>query len=287
MTPNAVPPLAVIVPSTDDPLLIESVRALLRCNHSIRAEIIVVLNGSSRQYSQATVAAFHSAEDVTVLELPRRGIAVARNAGVRHARAPKLLMFDSDCQPAASDYLTTISIALDSASIVVGPVEFLSENAALISRAYAALRNEDYRLHHLARLYSPNIGFTRSTFEGVGGYHEGLVSGEDSEMGFRLLAAGHTPTPVVRALIHHRQRVTLGRAAAIWFGYGRAKGFQVRRGPIYAQTILNDIKYVLSPLGKYHHRIDRLPSTLLLRPILAVAFQVGCVVGLLTARADC
>lgn len=278
-----VPPLSVIIPAANDPLLVESVMSLLACNEGIGAEIIIVLNGSSPEYLRETTLQLAASVGVRIIGMPMQSLPKARNFGIRHARGKKLLMFDSDCRPKFDDYLMRVCAALDAAPIVVGPVEFHALGGTRVDKAYAALRDLDYQLHQRSRLYSPNIAYRKDIIESVGLYDEQLVTGEDSDFGHRVVAAGYLPRSIKLAIVCHRQHASLRTAIATWYQYGSAKGVQLSKGPFRVQSTLRDLRYVASPLGNYFRRAGGLISTLWLRPTLACAFQAGFLVALLAA----
>ena len=207
----------------------------------------------------------------------------ARNIGVRNSLAEKILMFDSDCRPESQDYLSSVAKSLDHSQIVLGVVRFKSLVKSRISKGYAALRQLDYDLHQLNRLYTPNLAYHSKVFDTVGPYLERLTTGEDAEWGSRALAAGYQVRRVDAPVIHF-QNASLNRAVRTWFLYGRAKGVQIRRkhpGWIFP---LHDLTYVISPLGSFISKAGGSSTTLWLRIPLSFAFQTGFLTGLLSRK---
>lgn len=284
MTTRLDPQLSVIIPVSNDPGIVDCVQSLISCNE-LATEVIVVLNGATESYTGAVKQQLVAHDCVRFVEMKERSIAGARNRGILAARASKILMFDSDCRPETSGYLTSVAGSLDDAYVVLGPVRFRSLSESRISKAYAALRQLDYDLHQLNRVYTPNLAFRSTVADAVGAYNERLVMGEDSEWGFRVLAAGYTVRRIDATVIH-RQIASIHDALRTWFLYGRGKGAQVRGNRSTGHSLLLDVAYVIAPLGSYFSPAGRGLTTLWLRPMLAWAFQVGFFAEMLSKRGD-
>ncbi len=278
------PQLSVIIPVSDDPDILDCVKSLVLPNE-LRVELIVVLNGATKVYAKNVKKKLKLYNYVRIIEMTESSIPGARNLGVRNALAPKILMFDSDCRPLSQGYLSSVAKSLDHSQIVLGVVRFKSSSDSLISTGYAALRQLDYNLHQLSRVYSPNIAYQFSVFDTVGPYLERLVTGEDAEWGSRVLAAGYQ-VQRIDATVIHLQNASLSRAMRTWFQYGRAKGVQIRgkhSGWIYP---IRDLVYVISPLGSYISKAEGNLTTLWLRIALSFAFQIGFLTGLVFKKED-
>jgi glycosyltransferase involved in cell wall biosynthesis len=274
----------VIIPVSDDPGIVDCVQSLISC-HEPTVEVIVVLNGATESYTSAVKQQLVAHDWVRFVEIKERSIPGARNRGVQSARAPKILMFDSDCRPETTGYLTSVAESLGDADVVLGPVQFRSLGESRLSTAYAALRQLDYDLHQLNRLYSPNLAYRSTVVDAVGAYNERLVTGEDSEWGFRVLAAGYAVRRIDATVIH-KQNASLRDALRTWFLYGRAKGAQAWGSRSTEHSLLSDLAYVFAPLGSYLSTAGGVFTTLWLRPMLACAFQAGFFAELLLKREE-
>lgn len=214
-----------------------------------------------------------------------KSIPGARNLGVRNALASKILMIDSDCRPESQGYLSSIAKSLDHSQIVLGVVRFESLTESLISKGYAALRQLDYDLHQLSRIYTPNLAYQSTVFDTVGPYLERLVTGEDAEWGSRVLAAGYKVLRIDAAVIH-LQNASFGGAVRTWFQYGRAKGVQIKGKHSGRSSIINDLMYIIAPLGSYISKAGASWTTLWLRIALSCSFQTGFLTALLSKQKD-
>jgi glycosyltransferase involved in cell wall biosynthesis len=90
------PALSVVVPTRDRPDALRACLAALADQRDAgRIEFVVVDDGSVARESVAQVVA--TLRGARCVRQPARGVAAARNAGVREARAPLVLFTDDDC----------------------------------------------------------------------------------------------------------------------------------------------------------------------------------------------
>lgn len=174
------PDISVVVPALNEiygvPKLLESLK-----NQKTRFdfETVIADNGSD----DGTYEYLQKRGDVRVVRVEKKGIAVARNAATRSAKAPYLLQTDADTN-LPSNWVETMGRKLvdEKLDIVSGPVAFESENRLqklIISSAYGALPPIVNAIQNFLpkgvrnNLYSgANFGFTRRSFNAVGGYDE-------------------------------------------------------------------------------------------------------------------
>lgn len=284
MSTDLNPQLSVIIPVSDDPGIVDCVQSLIPSDE-LRVEVIVVLNGATKVFTESVKKKLESYNYVRIIEMTEPSIPGARNLGVRNALAAKILMFDSDCRPESQGYLSSVAKSLDHSQIIVGVVRFKSLTESRISKGYAALRQLDYDLHQLNRLYTPNLAYQSTVFDTVGPYLESLVTGEDAEWGSRVLTAGYQVRRIDATVIHF-QNASLGRAVRTWFLYGRAKGVQIRGKHSGWISPIHDLAYVIAPLGSYISKAGGSLTTLWLRISLSCAFQTGFLTGLLSRMED-
>lgn len=282
MSTDLNPQLSIIIPVSDDPGIVDCVQSLIPSDN-LRFEVIVVLNGAKKAYTKNVKEKLESYNYVRIIEMTEPSIPAARNLGVRTALAAKILMFDSDCRPESQGYLSSVAKSLDHSQIVLGAVRFESLTESRISKGYAALRQLDYDLHQLRRIYTPNLAYNATVFDTVGPYLERLVTGEDAEWGSRVLAAGYQVRRIDATVIH-LQSASLGRAVRTWLLYGRAKGVQIRGNQTGWISLIHDMVYVIAPLGSYISKAGGSWTTLWLRILLSCGFQIGFLTGLLSRK---
>jgi GT2 family glycosyltransferase len=174
-------------------------------------ELIVVDNGTDRVLPGAAVHA-----------PGQRSSYHARNAGADRARGEWLLFLDSDCRPRPTlidDYFA--ELIDERCGAVAGRVMAAPEQDALVAR-YARSRGHLSQAAHMRDDHLPygitaNLLVRRAALEQVGGFHEGLRSGGDADLCWRLQEAGWTIAYREPAAVEHRHReriVPLARQAA-------------------------------------------------------------------------
>jgi cellulose synthase/poly-beta-1,6-N-acetylglucosamine synthase-like glycosyltransferase len=185
-------------------------------------EVIVVDDGS-RDATAAIVEAHPLG--VRLLRQAHRGAAAARNRGVAAARGQLLLFTDADCRP-RPDW------ALEMARPLVMPGGpsgskglFETDQRSLLAR-FAQAEYEEKERRMLGRASVPfadtaAAAYRASVFREFGGFRSDLGAVEDTELAFRLAAAGHriVVAPAARVLHQHPERLRdyLGRK----WRYGR------------------------------------------------------------------
>ncbi|MHC4946692.1 MAG: glycosyltransferase family 2 protein [Planctomycetota bacterium] len=167
-------------------------------------EIIFVDDGSTDD-SAAIAGEF----PVRCLSGPGRGPGAARNLGWRAARAPLVWFVDSDCvaEPGALErllpHLETPGVAGVSGSY--GNLVPESLLACLIHEEIVERhRRMPTKVNFLATF---NVLYRRSVLEAVGGFDERYLKGQDAELAFRVLEAGHELHFELASRVgHHHER---------------------------------------------------------------------------------
>lgn len=229
--------LTVVVPARDRPDLLD------RCLAALAGlAVVVVDDGSEQRDAVAAVAAAHGARllrhDVA------RGPASARNAGAAATHTEAVAFVDSDCVADArslrrlADHLRDDTVALVAPR--VRPVAPGASGASGALAGFASARSpldigdQPARVRPDGRVtYVPSttVVLRRAAFTAVGGFDEGLRTGEDVDICWRLHDAGWTLRydPAVH-VHHHEPRSWLG-----WLDrrrrYGTSAGALARRHP--------------------------------------------------------
>jgi len=173
------------------------------CLHSLLAqsrppdEIIVVNNASTDQ--TGTVA--RSIAGVTVIDEPRKGLVVAREAGRRQASGDVLAYIDADCRVPLQwlEHVERRFLERDGLVAVTGPYRFYDWDWAsrALLRAYDLLvaPMTHVVVHHAfgvgAVLYGGNFAVTRNALDKIKGFDCRIeFHGEDTNLGRRLTPCG-------------------------------------------------------------------------------------------------
>ena len=213
MTPEAV----IIIPHRND------LDRLMRCLSAVMAqmvpgvEVVVVDNGSTIDVAGPVAARF---PQVRLVEEPRPGAALARNAGVAATTAGRLIFLDADCLPQPGWLAAALSVDEAEADFVGGAVPVFDESAPRNgAQGFEAVFAFDIAAYARSGFVgSGNMTVTRRVFEAVGGFRPAVS--EDKEWclragskGFRLgyapdMAAGHPSRADWSALRRKWRRLT-------------------------------------------------------------------------------
>jgi glycosyltransferase involved in cell wall biosynthesis len=139
--------------------------------------------------------------DTKLFSLPGQSIGALRNFGARQARGRYISFVDADCEIVPFYFDAALEELRTSGASATGDVYDTSPNPGWIEGAW-------HDLHYLENardveyLNAGNLFIDVVAFNGVSGFREELVTGEDAELGQRLNAAGHRirTNPAVRAI---------------------------------------------------------------------------------------
>jgi glycosyltransferase involved in cell wall biosynthesis len=151
-------------------------------------ELIYVDNGStdgSREFLQSWESKGLKWQDVN-----GGTIAGMRNSGARQSSGTYLSFIDADCSVPESYFEEAIEVLRSTGAAATGCEIHVPENPHWLEAAW-------HDLHYFGRdrfvpyLNSGNFFVSRAAFQAVGGFREDMVTGEDAEIGQRLVSAGH------------------------------------------------------------------------------------------------
>ncbi len=223
--------ISVIVPVRNGmPWLEEQLRALAeqRCNEPW--EIVIADNGStddSRLVVQEWANDSHAIRLVDASEA--KGAGATRNAGAGAAQGEVLAFCDADdvVQPG---WLTAHASALADADVSGGVVDFWSLNGLTPpSPAAYAPPPATSQFGFLPAAMSCNLAIRRRAFEDIGGFAEDLMTGEDTDLCWRLQLAGQRYVLSVDAVVARRERRGFGPVFSRFTAYGRCGPVLYRR----------------------------------------------------------
>jgi glycosyltransferase involved in cell wall biosynthesis len=178
-------------------------RYLPACLHSLLAqsrrpdEILVINNASTDE----TSAVAQQIPFIHVVDEPRKGLVVAREAGRRHSSGDVLVYVDADCR-APLMWLSRIEARFlgDPALVALsGPYRYYDWDwwGRLLLRAYdlTLAPGTQVLVKHVLRigtiLYGGNFAVRRRALDQIGGFDTAIdFHGEDTNLGRRLFAVG-------------------------------------------------------------------------------------------------
>jgi glycosyltransferase involved in cell wall biosynthesis len=124
-----------------------------------------------------------------VESLPGVSIGALRNAGARVSRAEYVSFIDADCTIPSDYFEAAIAVLTTTGAVATGCEAHAPEDGHWIERTWHSLHyvGRDREVHYLN---SANFFIRRDAFDRIGGFREDLRTGEDAEIGQRLIASG-------------------------------------------------------------------------------------------------
>lgn len=173
--------------------------------------VIVVDDGSTDD--TAAVAARLGA---SVIRQPNAGPATARNVGAAAAAGDVVVFTDADCAP-APDFLAELLAPLADPTVAGVQGAYRTRQTSLVAR-FAQLEFED-RYAFVARRPTIDLvatyasAYRKAVFDAAGGFDTSfcVADNEDTELSYRLSAAGRRLVFAPAAIVYHRHPATLFR----------------------------------------------------------------------------
>lgn len=223
----ALPFASVIIPTySRASQLARCLQALAASSCSFdRFEVIVVNDGGEELRAES----FGELPfDLTVLEQPNTGPAVARNHGAEHARGEMLAFTDDDCMPNPL-WLDSLITAFegDRTALIGGLTEnVLQENCfSQTSQMLVSYIYEYYAANNLSMRFfaSNNMACSRSRFLEIGGFSDQFraAGAEDRDFSRRWINAGNKLHFTRDAVVLHAHDLNLSSFCKQHFNYGR------------------------------------------------------------------
>jgi succinoglycan biosynthesis protein ExoA len=244
-------PVSVIMPvRNEERNLAESVSHVL--SQSYPGELEVVLSVGPSSDKTAKIARELAARDprVRVVANPSGQIPSALNAAVRASRHPVIVRVDARSRLPAGYLATAVRALHQTGAVNVGGVmaaEGITPFQQAVAWAMTSPAGVGSARFHTGGSAGPSesvyLGtFRREAIEGVGGYDEQYLRGEDWEMNHRIRAAGGLIWFQPELRVTYRPRTNVRALASQYFLYGRWRRAVARQ---HAGTIT--LRYLAPP----------------------------------------
>lgn len=207
---------------------------------------ILVIDNNSKDDTPQVVEEFarRTSGRFRYLFEPLQGLSRARNTGIRNAKGDVIAFTDDDviAEPdwlhRLTEHLSTGDWAGAGGKIVPPrafvPPRWLQVGGTLDMGGALALFDLGDNAQSLERApYGANMAFAKTVFEKYGLFREdlgrcgaGLLSGEDTEFGNRLIEAGERLRYQPASIVHHpvaEERLKKSYFRAWWFSFGRTR----------------------------------------------------------------
>jgi len=186
---------------------------------------VMVVDDGSKDSTQSIVADFPLVKNILQ---PNRGLSVARNVGMQAATGEIIAYTDSDCMPDSDWLYFLVSTLLHSSYAAVGGPNLNPPAQGPIPAAVAACPGapthvllSDTEAEHIPGC---NMAYWKSVLEEIGGFDpEFRTAGDDVDLCWMLMQAGHRVGFSPSALVWHHRRFTMQAYFRQQKGYGEAE----------------------------------------------------------------
>ncbi len=223
------PFFSIIVPTYNRPAqLANCLQSLVYLDYPRERYEVIVVDDGSQTPTETVVSSFTNRLNITLIEQPHSGPAMARNEGVMHAKGEFLAFTDDDCTP-APDWLKTLAVRfIEAPDRMVGGRSlnmfvnnpYSTASDLLIRYLYAYYNTDPDRAYFLT---TNNLALPIDGFRKIGGFDTLFLraAAEDREFCERWLRHGFRMTYAPEVLIYHAHRLTLSSFCRQQFNYGR------------------------------------------------------------------
>jgi len=212
----------------------------------------------------------------------------ARNRGAERGSAPWILFIDADVEPPADlvERYFAVEPGDDVGVLAGGIVDAALPAEPTVAERYAVSAEQMSQQNTLragawAYAQTANAMIRRTAFEQVGGFEEGIRSGGDADMCFRLRVAGWSIDGRLDARVVHRNRATVMEffrqkarhgAGAAWLDQRYPGSFPARPRRPWLRRLLREIKMSVPMLLRAERQE---PARLLFATAAVWAFELG------------
>lgn len=259
--------IAVVVPALNAADTIGEQIAAVLADRDERVELVLVNNGSTDATLETMHALSSGHERITIVSEPRRGVNLARNAGIAATDAPIVLLCDADDE-IEPGWINALASALETFDLVGGALRHVSRNGKVMSEA--ALPD----MHNVFGWGVPYgwggaCGMRRATWLQSGGFDSTMSGGGDeADFFIRAQIDGATFTWRENAVVRCTQREDTAKHARRrrdegWrnltrcYWYGRLRGWP-RYGHFWEDVLKSALLLPMAPFSAHWRSVLQL-----------------------------
>ncbi len=202
-------PVTVVIPALNAASTLGAqLEALRGQTYAAPFEVIVVDNGSTDATAAIAQSYLSDTFSVRVVSEPRRGVNLARNAGVAAAADGLIVLCDAD-DIVFPEWLESLTAAYVDGAWLAGDLDPELLNSEDTRQMWGVTRRVEHRgtQPYVDTAFGGNCAFTRRMWEDVGHFDETMSGhGDETEFFLRAWAHGYRVEWAPGAVIHYRLR---------------------------------------------------------------------------------
>lgn len=205
-------------------------------------EIIVVDNGSTDN----SINNINNYKSIAIYHKPGCTIGAVRNAGASIASNQILAFIDADCVVCPNWRKHTIITLVDNNIGATGSKVDIPDDSVWIERAWYSQRDD--KCTTVKYINSGNLVVRKSVFDEVGGFSEDLITGEDSELGWRIDKSGYLilNNPKIKAThLGNPKNLRKFYKKEKWHALGMLGTFKISK---YDKPLITTVMFIMTSL---------------------------------------
>jgi len=229
------PVVSVVVATYNRKALLDTcIQSLLSQNYP-NLEVLVVNDGSSDGTVELLETYQKKDSRITFLTQQNKGIASARNSGIKKARGEIICFTDDDCIADRDWIKNLVKGFVDDSIGGVGGEVVGYKPTTLVERYVDKNKLLDQSNFINIFLLTANASFRKDVLERIKCFDENFyrMGGEDVDLGIKMLLARKALRYAPAAKVLHKHRSTLSGLMKQSSGYGRGYAFLHKKYPLY------------------------------------------------------
>lgn len=263
MISSETPFVSIIIPVYDDPDgLRDTLESMVAQSYDEYEIIVSITPATGETLATAQEYSNDDRDEIKIVEVPSRGRAAGRNAGIEDSEGDVLAFVDADVR-ASEDWLREAIAEMDerNADYMACDIQFPhgSADMGFIERYERAL---SLPVEHYIKEYNfaptASLFVTQEIISDVGGFDSRLTSSEDKEFGARIHDAGYELHFAPNLVMYHpvRSTFTSHYAKAIRIGHGTQQLYHYYPSRFSIPSLYSPLAYAPPHPSRIRDRIE-------------------------------